>query len=81
MDRDRLMYDLACSSVGCSKLLDALKDQAYRDADELQKCAQDNPGDTSKVKAMARDMLNSASNQHEKLLNPWLVNPLQHNRM
>ncbi|CAE7208804.1 unnamed protein product [Symbiodinium microadriaticum] len=35
------------------------RDQAYRDADDLQKCAQDNPGDTSKVKAMARDMLNS----------------------
>ena len=35
------------------------KDQAYRDADDLQKCAQDNPGDTAKVKAMARDMLNS----------------------
>lgn len=35
------------------------KEQAYKDKDRLEQCAKEHPGDISKVKGMAREMLNS----------------------
>ena len=39
------------------------QEQAYKDKERLEDCAKEHPGDISKIKGMARDMLNSFLSQ------------------
>ena len=60
------MFTCLCFVEHCAKAI--LQDQgpdhqeqAYKDKDRLEQCAKEHPGDISKVKGMAREMLNRNS--------------------
>ena len=44
------------------------QEQAYKDKERLEDCAKEHPGDISKIKGMAREMLNSFLSQIGQLI-------------